>query len=174
MFLSNGNRTVLAKGLKVVGSVTADGLVEVSGKVDGPLNCTSVVIGQGGQVSGNIAAQRVVVDGGVEGKILGEEVVLKCCAHVVGDIECRSVGIDKGAFIEGRLVPIRGAIAVLPNAAATNAIAGREPAKLATPGAERPSQTGRAFATLVDGKEILFAALIGLTLVSLMTWLIVG
>ena len=35
MFASRHRGTVIAKGLKIVGSVTAEGLVEVNGQIDG-------------------------------------------------------------------------------------------------------------------------------------------
>jgi cytoskeletal protein CcmA (bactofilin family) len=102
------NTTVIAEGLKIVGSVTADGLVEVNGHVDGELHCTSIVVTRNAVIAGTIAAEHVVVDGKVEGPILGGDVVLKSQAHVVGDIACQSVMIEKGAFIEGRLVRSQG------------------------------------------------------------------
>ncbi len=43
MFGSKQGGTVIAKGLKIVGSVTAEGLVEVNGQIDGELHCTSLV-----------------------------------------------------------------------------------------------------------------------------------
>jgi cytoskeletal protein CcmA (bactofilin family) len=157
----------LAEGLTVVGSITAEGLVEVNGKVDGPLNCSSVVVGRSGQVSGNIAGQRVVIDGAVEGEIFAEDVLIKSCAHVVGDIAYRSLTVDKGAFVDGRLVRTHVA-----NAAALATVGTL--AERATESAERQIEAGRSSATFVDGKEIFFAALIGLALISLMSWLIVG
>ena len=45
MFASMKNRgTVIAKGLKIVGRVTAEGLVEVNGQIDGEIHCTSLII----------------------------------------------------------------------------------------------------------------------------------
>jgi cytoskeletal protein CcmA (bactofilin family) len=41
MFASNQRGTVIAKGLKIVGSVTAEGLVELNGQVEGEIHCTS-------------------------------------------------------------------------------------------------------------------------------------
>jgi cytoskeletal protein CcmA (bactofilin family) len=84
MFGSKNRGTVIAKGLKIVGTVTAEGLVEVNGQVDGELHCTSLIISRGAQVSGTIAAGRVVVDGRVEGPIQGVDVILKSQAHVIG------------------------------------------------------------------------------------------
>ena len=109
MFGFGNKGTIIAEGLKIVGSVTADGLVEVNGQVDGELHCTSIVVTRNAVIAGTIAAEHVVVDGKVEGPILGGDVVLKSQAHVVGDIACQSVMIEKGAFIEGRLVRSQGA-----------------------------------------------------------------
>jgi cytoskeletal protein CcmA (bactofilin family) len=69
MFASKERGTVIAKGLKIVGSVTAEGLIEVNGQIEGEIHCTSLVVSPGAHVSGTIAAERVVVDGTVEGPI---------------------------------------------------------------------------------------------------------
>ena len=108
MFKSKQRGTVIAKGLKIVGSVTAEGLVEVNGQIDGELHCTSLIIAPGAQVSGIVAAERVVVDGNVEGPIQGGQVQLKSQAHVVGDIYHQSLSMERGAYFDGRSVQFRG------------------------------------------------------------------
>ncbi|MGA7371022.1 MAG: polymer-forming cytoskeletal protein [Methyloceanibacter sp.] len=108
MLGSKQQGTLIAKGLKIVGSVTAEGLVEVNGQIDGELHCTSLVIARGAHVNGIVAAERVVVDGKVEGPIQGGDVVLKSQAHVVGDIHHQSLAIERGAYFDGRSVQIRG------------------------------------------------------------------
>jgi cytoskeletal protein CcmA (bactofilin family) len=108
MFGSKQQKTVIAKGLKIVGSVTAEGLVEVNGQIDGELHCTSLVIARGAQVKGTVAAERVVVDGEVEGPIQGGEVILKSQAQVVGDVHHQSLAIESGAYFDGRSVQVRG------------------------------------------------------------------
>lgn len=108
MFASRQQGTVIAKGLKIVGSVTAEGLVEVNGQIEGELHCTSLVIAREAHVTGTVAAERVVVDGKVEGPIQGGEVVLKSQAHVVGDIHHQSLAIERGAYFNGRSVQVRG------------------------------------------------------------------
>ena len=59
--------TVIAEGLTIVGSVTAEGLVEVNGRIEGELRCTSLIISRQAHVTRTIVAERVVVDGEVEG-----------------------------------------------------------------------------------------------------------
>ena len=101
MFASKSSGTVIAKGLKIVGSVTAEGLVEVHGQIEGELHGTSLVIARGASVVGTVVAQRIVVDGNVEGPIQGGEVVLKSHANVTGDIKHQSLSIENGAVFEG-------------------------------------------------------------------------
>jgi cytoskeletal protein CcmA (bactofilin family) len=101
MFGTKPSGTVIAKGLKIVGSVTAEGLVEVNGPIDGELHCTSLVIARGAHVNGTVAGERVVVDGNVDGPIQAKEVLLKSQAHVVGDIHHQSLSVERGAFFNG-------------------------------------------------------------------------
>ena len=108
MFESRKEKTVIAKALKIVGSVTAEGLVEVNGQIDGELHGTSLVISHGAEVAGTVTAERVVVDGKVEGPIQGGDVVLKSKAHVIGDIQHQSLAIEKGAYFDGRSFQVRG------------------------------------------------------------------
>ena len=96
--------TIIADGLKIIGSVTAEGLVEVNGHIEGDLHCTSLVVSPKASLIGGIEADHVVVNGRVEGPIRGGEVLLKSRAHVVGDIQHSSLAVEKGAFFDGRSV----------------------------------------------------------------------
>jgi cytoskeletal protein CcmA (bactofilin family) len=96
--------TIIAEGLKIVGSVTAEGLVEVNGHIEGDLHCTSLVVSPKASIAGGIEADCIVVNGRVEGPIRGGEVVLKSQAHVVGDIQHQSLAVEAGAYFDGRSV----------------------------------------------------------------------
>ena len=104
MFGSRRGGTVIGNGLKIVGNVTAEGLVEVNGQIEGNLQCTSLRVSPNAQVVGSITAEQVVVNGRVEGPIQGGDVVLKSRAHVVGDIHHQSLTIEKGAYFDGRAI----------------------------------------------------------------------
>ena len=107
MFGSRQQGMVIAKDLKIVGSVTAEGLVWVYGQIDGELHCSSLVIDKDAHISGTVTAECIVVDGKVEGPIQGGKVILKSRAQVVGDIHHQSLAIESGAFLDGRSVQIR-------------------------------------------------------------------
>lgn len=96
--------TIIAEGLKITGSVSADGLVEVNGHIDGDVHCTSLLVSPKAAINGGVEADRVVVNGRVEGPIRGSEVVLKSRAHVVGDIQHQHLSIERGAYFLGRSV----------------------------------------------------------------------
>jgi cytoskeletal protein CcmA (bactofilin family) len=96
-------RTVIAEGVKFVGSVTAQGLVQVGGQIEGDLQCARLIISRKAHIVGAIEAGHLVVDGKVEGPINGGNVILKSQAHVVGNIKCQTLTVDKGARVEGRL-----------------------------------------------------------------------
>jgi cytoskeletal protein CcmA (bactofilin family) len=102
MFGSRRGKTVIGNGLTIVGKVTAEGLIEVNGHIEGDLQCTSLIVSPNAQIVGTITADQVVVDGRVEGPIQGGDVVLKSRAHVVGDIQHQSLTIEKGAYFDGR------------------------------------------------------------------------
>jgi cytoskeletal protein CcmA (bactofilin family) len=104
MFGFGNKGTIIAEGLKIVGSVTAEGLVEVNGQIEGDLHCTSLVVSPKASIWGGIQAEKIVVNGRVEGPIVGGDVVLKSRAHVVGDIKHLSLAIETGAYFDGRSV----------------------------------------------------------------------
>lgn len=102
MFAFRRRGTVIDQGLKIVGNVTADGLVEVRGRIEGDLECSSLVVAKTASILGSIAAEHIVVDGRVEGPVIGRDVCLKSGAHVVGDVQHDVLRIESGAHFDGR------------------------------------------------------------------------
>ena len=112
MFRSRHGKTVIGQGFKIMGTVTAEGVVQVNGQIEGDLNCTSLIVSPGARIIGAVTAEQVEVDGTVEGPIHGGDVVLKSSAHVVGDIHHHSLNIRRGAYFDGRSVQSYGADSV--------------------------------------------------------------
>jgi cytoskeletal protein CcmA (bactofilin family) len=95
--------TVIGEGLKIEGSVTAEGLVRVNGLIEGALQCTSLVVSRSARIVGTVVADKLVIDGTIEGPIQGGDVLLKSHAQVLGDIHHDSLAIEKGARFEGHV-----------------------------------------------------------------------
>ena len=94
--------TVIAEGLNIRGNISADGLVEVNGHIEGDVRCKFLLVSAQAVINGGIEAECVAVNGRVEGPIRGSEVVLKSRAHVLGDIQHQSLCVEPGAYFEGR------------------------------------------------------------------------
>lgn len=101
MFNFRRRGTTIAEGLKIVGHVTADGLVDVRGEIDGEIQCTTLIVSRKGIVKGTITAERVRVDGRVEGPITGRDIVFKPGAYVIGDICHETLIVESGAHFDG-------------------------------------------------------------------------
>jgi cytoskeletal protein CcmA (bactofilin family) len=104
MFERRRHVTVIAEGLNIVGNVSAEGMVELHGQIEGELNCTSLHVSDKGRVKGKVVSQDVVVNGIVDGPIHGVNVALESKANVTGDIHHESLSIEKGASFDGRSV----------------------------------------------------------------------
>jgi cytoskeletal protein CcmA (bactofilin family) len=102
MFRRRRNVTVIAEGLNIVGNVSAEGMVEVHGQIEGELQCTALRVSDKGRVKGKIISQDVVVNGIVDGPIHGDNVALEPKANVTGDIHHESLSIKRGASFDGR------------------------------------------------------------------------
>jgi hypothetical protein len=63
--------TIIEEGLKITGSVSAEGLVEINGRIEGDVQCTSLIISPKAAISGGTDAERILVKGRVEGPVRG-------------------------------------------------------------------------------------------------------
>ena len=65
MFGSKQDKTVIGQGFKIMGSVSADGMVQVNGQIEGDLSCASLIVSPGAQILGAVTAEYVEVNGTV-------------------------------------------------------------------------------------------------------------
>lgn len=103
--------SIVGPGMKVEGKCSGDGSVRVEGKVDGGVEAThSVVVGEEGEVVGDIEARDVVIAGHVAGTVRAENrVELKASCRVRGDIECETLSLEEGGRVDGELRMSAGA-----------------------------------------------------------------
>jgi cytoskeletal protein CcmA (bactofilin family) len=106
---SNGVDTaklsVISNDLKIIGQglkIISQGVLQVDGEVEGDVIGNEIVIGEMGQVTGTLAADRVTVRGKVSGAIKSVTVTLQSSARVEGDIHQMSLVIEQGAEFDGR------------------------------------------------------------------------
>ena len=109
--MSNGDATLIGKGIKITGQITGKASIEIHGVLEGTAGTEGTFrVREGGKVQGEVAAREVLVDGELEGQISAEEkIALHATSKVSGDIKSKTVSIAEGALFEGTIeMPGRG------------------------------------------------------------------
>ena len=96
-----GEISSISSEITIVGKITGKGTVKISGRIEGELHASSVLIADGAQVEGDIVAKEVTIGGSVRGTIHANRVKLTSNAIVEGDIFHRSLSIEENARFEG-------------------------------------------------------------------------
>lgn len=98
-----GERTTIRGDLELADGIRIDGRLEGNARAAAETRVT-VVVGAKGFVSGDLAATRVVVAGTVHGSISAEEEIeLQASAQVHGDVQCKTLRVQQGARLIGRV-----------------------------------------------------------------------
>jgi cytoskeletal protein CcmA (bactofilin family) len=95
--------SIICADMKINGSVTSEGALQIDGIVDGDVSATDITIGASGQITGEVKAEVVKVKGKIKGSIRARKVELETGAHVKGDIVHSSLQIQPNAVFEGQV-----------------------------------------------------------------------
>lgn len=95
--------SIICADMKINGSVTSEGALQIDGIVDGDVSATDITIGASGQIIGEVKAEVVKVKGRIKGSIRARKVELETGAHVKGDIVHSSLQIQSNAVFEGQV-----------------------------------------------------------------------
>lgn len=96
--------TVIGKDSVIeMGNLKSKSSVQINGVLQGDASVeASLVVGQGGKVSGNVKASFILVAGLIEGNVVAvEQLHLTKSGIINGDVECGSIVIDDGAVMNG-------------------------------------------------------------------------
>ena len=98
---------LVANGTSVTGDIASDSGIRIDGKLKGKMKLFRTgfameVIGNPGQVNGDIVCKQIEVSGLVNGNIHAAELVsLKATAKINGEIITRKLAIEPGAVFTG-------------------------------------------------------------------------
>jgi len=126
---------MIGPSIKIKGEVSGDEDLLIQGQVEGTISLKAhqVVVGESGQVSADILAKTIKIDGKVNGDITGtENVVISKLGNVRGNIIAPRVLLEDGAIFKGSIDMDPG-----DTAAKTAPQAAKEPAAF-------PSQENKA------------------------------
>lgn len=102
---SRGVATI-GPSIAIKGDVTGEEDLIIEGRIEGKilLKANSVTIGRNGRVKANVYANSIMVEGEVEGDLIGkDEVVIRQSGKVKGNVAAPRVVLDSGARFQGSI-----------------------------------------------------------------------
>lgn len=101
--------TLIGTGTVVQGTITSKGAVRIDGKLEGGVTeASQVVVGEKGEVQGDITCGSAVIGGKVLGNIVAQSSIeFLANAEIHGDIKTHALSIAEGATFEGNCTMTR-------------------------------------------------------------------
>ncbi|OLC06520.1 MAG: hypothetical protein AUH42_05485 [Gemmatimonadetes bacterium 13_1_40CM_70_11] len=95
--------SIIGSGMRVVGDITAEGVVKIEGTVVGTVRAgRQVLVAKGGEVEGDVVAREAIIGGEVRGTVVaGERVEIQASSVVHGDITSKRLLVHEGGEING-------------------------------------------------------------------------
>ena len=98
-----GTLSFLGAEVTVTGNIGGQGNLHIDGRVDGDVTCASLIVGNSGQVNGNISADDAKIAGSINGTVAAKVLTIEASARINGDLSYDSVSVETGAQVEGRV-----------------------------------------------------------------------
>jgi cytoskeletal protein CcmA (bactofilin family) len=100
--------TIIGKSVSMEGDIKVSNGIRIDGQLDGNVtqqegHAATVAIADGAQINGTIKAGHVIVSGKITGSIFAERIEILHTAYIQGDLSYKSIRIEPGAKIFGRL-----------------------------------------------------------------------
>jgi len=94
----------LGSNARIKGEITVEGTLRLEGTIEGGLNADCVIISEKGLVKGDIAAQKIVIAGTVEGNLRAKELVeIQSKGKVLGGVFTQKLSVIEGGEINGKI-----------------------------------------------------------------------
>ena len=89
---------------RIKGEITVEGTLRLEGTIEGGLNADCVIISEKALVKGDIAAQKIVIAGTVEGNLRAKELVeIQSKGKVLGGVFTQKLSVIEGGEINGKI-----------------------------------------------------------------------
>ncbi len=92
--------SIISPDLVVNGTLSSAGEIQIDGRIEGIVQCTTLVVGDKALIHGDVFAQHVTVRGRIEGNIRSKMVLFCATCHVEGDILHQAFAVEPGAFLD--------------------------------------------------------------------------
>ncbi|MBK1440185.1 polymer-forming cytoskeletal protein [Parapedobacter sp. ISTM3] len=95
---------LISSGTSITGDINTSGDLRIDGQIIGDVTCTAkLVIGENGDIKGNVNCNSGEISGTVQGEVVAKEVLqLNHSASIHGDIKATRFIVEDGASINGK------------------------------------------------------------------------
>ncbi|MBS1257602.1 MAG: hypothetical protein MAG551_00646 [Candidatus Scalindua arabica] len=104
-FRKDANMAYQTPDCKITGTIRFNGPMRIDGKVEGKITSDTgeLVIGETCTANATINTKSATIEGKVEGNITAtDQVVLKKKAHLIGDLQAKTLVVEEGVVFAGR------------------------------------------------------------------------
>lgn len=100
--------TIIGKSVSIKGDLKVSNGIRIDGHLDGNItqedgHAATVAIADGSKITGTVKAGHVIVSGEITGSIFADRIEILQTAYIQGDLSYKSIRIEPGARIFGRL-----------------------------------------------------------------------
>ena len=97
-------KSTIGADFTIEGLVNSAGEVDLGGSIKGPVNVKALIIKEKGSVIGEINAERVDIQGYVDGKVTAQKITIGATGEIKGDLEfTESLVVEEGARLDGNV-----------------------------------------------------------------------
>lgn len=100
----SGAPSIISAGVHIMGDIDSPGELQLDGCIHGNVRCGALILGETGEVEGQITADSITIRGRVDGDMTGNVIRLDKLAVVTGNILHQTISIEAGARIRGKLI----------------------------------------------------------------------
>lgn len=93
--------SVIGSDITIKGDVSATADLHIDGRVEGDIQCSSLVQGEASIIQGKIEAESARLAGKVQGSISARELVVLRTARIEGDVHYEALTVEQGALVQG-------------------------------------------------------------------------
>lgn len=96
--------SVVGSNARIKGEMTVEGTLRLDGVIEGGLNAECVILSEKAVVKGDIAAQKIVIGGTVEGNLRANGLVeIQSRGKVLGGVFAQKLSVMEGGKINGKV-----------------------------------------------------------------------
>jgi len=97
-------QSIIGKGAIFKGKISNASTIEINGRVEADIKSEKVTVGKQASLEGSIVSELVVISGNYQGKIKADSVWLTDSSVITGEINYKSLQMDRGAALNCKII----------------------------------------------------------------------